>query len=323
MELNSDNDIYNVDLNENNTDTNDTITDSKKEITINRTNYKKHKKYCNNCGKYGHYFRECKDAITSYGIICFKLTPYPLKKNQKLETKHIKYLAIRRRNTLSYVEFIRGKYKYADIKFIKTLFERMTIQEREDILTETFDELWNKLWINNKFKNIKKSEFNKSKKKYLELKAGVSVNSKYISIKSLMGDTESKYTEPEWTFPKGRRNIHENDLDCAQREFQEEASLNSKDYEVFSGLGVFPEFHIGTNTIQYRTIYYLARCISDIELRIDPNNMSQLGEVSAIGWFTFDEIYNKMLRKYPEIDDTKRCITEIHNKILTDFNPTL
>ncbi len=323
MDQNPDNDLKRMDID-------NTIPEkvgddtSIRQSSPNHNNYKRKKeKYCNNCGKFGHYFRECRDPITSYGIICFKITPYPLKKNQRLESNNIKYLAIRRRNTLSYVEFVRGKYKYTDIKFIKILFERMTIQEREDILTETFDELWNKLWINNKFKNIKKSEFNKSKKKYLELKAGVSVNSKYISIKSLMGDTESKYTEPEWTFPKGRRNIHENDLDCAQREFQEEASLNSKDYEVFSGLGVFPEFHIGTNTIQYRTIYYLARCISDIELRIDPNNMSQLGEVSAIGWFTFDEIYNKMLRKYPEIDDTKRCITEIHNKILTDFNPTL
>ena len=39
--------------------------------------YKK-RRYCNNCGKYGHYFRECKYPITSYGIICIQITPFPL-----------------------------------------------------------------------------------------------------------------------------------------------------------------------------------------------------------------------------------------------------
>jgi len=323
MEQNSDNDdIYDVDLNENNMDTNDTITENIKETPTNKANYKKNKKYCNNCGKYGHYFRECKDAITSYGIICFKLTPYPLNKNQKLETKHIKYLAIRRRNTLSYVEFIRGKYKFADIKFIKTLFERMTIQEREDILTTDFDELWNKLWINHRFKKTNKPEFTRSKKKFLDLKAGVSVNAKYISIELLMKNTISKYIEPEWTFPKGRRNCYEDDLNCAKREFQEEANLTEHDYSVVDTEPV-PERHCGTNNIWYRTIYYLALCTTDTELQINPENPAQSGEVSAIGWFSFEELYNNLLRDYPEVDDTKRCINEIHNKILQEFNENL
>ena len=47
---------------------NDTTT-----IVYNKPHYKKNQKYCNNCGKFGHYFRECKCPITSYGIICFKI----------------------------------------------------------------------------------------------------------------------------------------------------------------------------------------------------------------------------------------------------------
>ena len=27
--------------------------------------------YCNNCGKQGHQYHQCKLPITSYGIICF------------------------------------------------------------------------------------------------------------------------------------------------------------------------------------------------------------------------------------------------------------
>jgi 8-oxo-dGTP pyrophosphatase MutT (NUDIX family) len=37
--------------------------------------------------------------------------------------------------------------------------------------------------------------------------------------------TANNFLEPEWSFPKGRRKIKENDLDCAVREFCEETQL--------------------------------------------------------------------------------------------------
>ena len=34
---------------------------------------KRKKVYCNNCGKFGHYYRQCLEPIISYGIIGFCL----------------------------------------------------------------------------------------------------------------------------------------------------------------------------------------------------------------------------------------------------------
>ena len=30
------------------------------------------KVYCSNCGKQGHLYKQCQDAVTSYGIILYK-----------------------------------------------------------------------------------------------------------------------------------------------------------------------------------------------------------------------------------------------------------
>ena len=55
--------------------------------------------YCCNCGKTGHVYRKCMSPIMSLGIILVKL-----------ENDVIKYLLIQRRDTLGFVEFMRGKY---------------------------------------------------------------------------------------------------------------------------------------------------------------------------------------------------------------------
>ena len=62
--------------------------------------------FCNNCGKNGHVFHQCKQPITSIGIIAFRY------KNNKRE-----YLMIRRKDSLGFVDFMRGKYPLNNITF--------------------------------------------------------------------------------------------------------------------------------------------------------------------------------------------------------------
>jgi hypothetical protein len=78
---------------------------------------------CNNCGKQGHLFHQCKLPITSYGIILFR----------NIEDK-IEFLMIRRKDSFGYIDFIRGKYTLNNIDHIQGIINEMSIQEKKNIL---------------------------------------------------------------------------------------------------------------------------------------------------------------------------------------------
>ena len=101
---------------------------------MNNKNYQ----FCNNCGKMGHVFHACKKPITSSGIACFK----------KDMQGNLEYLLICRKDTLGYVDFIRGKYPLYNVTYIQNLINEMTIEEKNKILTREFKYLWNELWGN-------------------------------------------------------------------------------------------------------------------------------------------------------------------------------
>ena len=46
----------------------------------------------------------------------------------------------------------------------------------------------------------------------------------------------TSWDEPEWGFPKGRRNFNETDLNCALREFNEETGINMKSIKLLEKL---------------------------------------------------------------------------------------
>ena len=87
--------------------------------------------YCNNCGKNGHLYHQCKLPITSIGIVAFRVY------NNKPE-----FLMIRRKDTLGHVDFMRGKYSINNKEYILNMLNQMTIQEKKNIRTQDFDTLW-------------------------------------------------------------------------------------------------------------------------------------------------------------------------------------
>jgi len=94
-----------------------------------------HNHFCNNCGKLGHSYNQCAKPITSLGIIAF---------NKSMDS--LKYLLICRKDSLGYVEFMRGKYPLYNCDYIQNIINEMTIQEKVNLLTKEFDVLWKELW---------------------------------------------------------------------------------------------------------------------------------------------------------------------------------
>ena len=239
--------------------------------------YKEHK-LCINCNKYGHTCKHCHQPITSFGVIVFKK-----------ENSILKYLMICRKDTFNYVEFLRGRYEIEDINYLGSLFEGMTISERELIISEDFDFLWNKLWLKKSQERFNKEYYN-SKKKFNILKDK-------SFLKKLNSSVSLLWTEPEWGFPKGRRNLGESDKNCAIREFEEETGFKSKNYTILEDVKPIKEIFFGTNSNKYKHVYYIGMSQYYEEPSIDPCNFLQVSEISSIKWFSLDECL-KRIRHY-------------------------
>ena len=254
---------------------------------------------CNNCGKHGHLFHNCKMPITSYGIILFRSS-----------SRGIEYLMLRRKDSFGYIDFIRGKYSPYNIPQIQSIVNEMSISEKQMILQNSFETLWKCMWVeltNNQYKN----EEIMSCKKFETITNGVIINDTIITLKDIVDKSETKWNETEWEFPKGRRNHNEKDLECSLREFEEETGLMKQNLTIIENVLPFEEIFIGTNHKSYKHKYFLAY-INDFK---DELNSYQKSEVSKLEWKTIDECLES-IRPYNL--EKKKLIINI-NKVLEEY----
>jgi len=249
--------------------------------------------------------------LNSYGIICFnieqsldvtvnKLNSYLFNKYLIVNTfnynnlnnislfkyyyNSIKILMIRRRHSLNYVQFIRGKYDLNNKENLNKLFQLMTIDENDLISNNSFDFLWKELWKNNSENDNYKREYITSEKKFNILKLRSFYN---LLLK------KSIYQEPEWEFPKGKKNFNEDNLSCAKREFIEETNIDINKLNIFQNISCIEEKYKGTNNRFYKHIYYIATPQEPFEL----NPIEHIYEVGDIQWLSITESLNK-IRQY-------------------------
>lgn len=261
---------------------------------------------CLNCGFYGHTIKSCNYPITSYGIICY------CKINNE-----IKYLMIQRKDSLCYIEFIRGKYKMNDINYICKLFKFITNKEKRKILNSDFDTLWKDLWKEYDINKFKK-EYLQSKRKFDKIKNGFEHNDKLIDFNYIINSSQNNstiYNQTEWEFPKGRRNLNEHNIKCAIREFEEESGLSKNRIKLINNKS-YEEIYIAVNKTRYRHIYYIAKCndITSEDILFNPKNKIQIKEVKDVKWLNYDNVINNIRNIYIERIELFKRVNKIINK---------
>ena len=327
-------------INDNNTlndDTNDTLhsnTFVNQEYTFN-INYNDNTKkkspskskykniYCVNCGEKGHVVKDCHGPITSFGIIAFKIVENEndelLDKNLELKDilsysksnsdnqsyPKIKFLMIQRKDTMGFTDFVRGKYPEDANEYNKVLpifLNEMTEKEKQSLLTKSFDDIWKELWVNHDSKCFR-NEYDFAYKKFSKL-----------DIPNLINQSKTCFKYTEFGFPKGRRNMKETNIACAEREFYEETGYNKNCYDFIKNYPTIHEEFVGTNGVRYRHIYYLVKIKKDVPPpKIDYKNKIQTGEVQNIGWFSYDECMS-LIRHYDIAK--KQVIKNVYNNLL-------
>ena len=254
---------------------------------------------CANCGYIGHTFRDCHAPVMSYGIIAIKFLH---------GVAH--YLLVRRRDSICYVEFMRGKYKLTEPDYITLLINGMTADERRRLLSGNFEDLWESLWNSQNTRQYR-NECEVARRMFDAIKNTGDVHGRLLV--QYVDNATAVWTEPEWGFPKGRRAVRESTLACALREFNEETGLHESILHIVEDEPTQVEEYTGSNGIRYKQIYYVGSCVPSSVAALQPSNRVMSREIGDISWLPFAEAYEKIRTTNPE----KRTVLQnIENRIL-------
>jgi 8-oxo-dGTP pyrophosphatase MutT (NUDIX family) len=250
--------------------------------------------YCTNCGEHGHITKQCLQPITSYGAIVFRIrggwnqaeslvnSDTAINGMESIPSSNIEYLLIQRRDSLGYIDILRGKYKLGDTEYIKQQVRGMTREERHKILNLPFNVLWEQLWgpITDGA-NPYRQEKETSSQKLEALRAN--------DLKTIIDSCEQTWATPEWGFPKGRRDIHESEYMCALREMKEETGLTEADVIPIKNLDTIRETFFGSNRVQYCHKYFIFYVPKEKEIVFDPTNRHMSQEIGDLRWCSVEE----------------------------------
>lgn len=292
---------------------------------------------CANCGGHGHTYKTCGHPIISFGVICYTMCsdassvlPYP------------RYLMVQRKDSMCYVEFVRGKYSLSNLGYLVTMFKSMTEAEKRGIIASPFDQIWNDMWCKapgsagNENSHSYNREFKDASEKFQVLSTGfirshsmpaadlpedgqelACQHDAFINMQYLVDRAHQSLKETEWGFPKGRRNINEDDYNCAFREFCEETGMGDGDITARSEIRPLEEVFVGSNRIRYKHIYYTAVHQPDRSatsaVMFDPTNKVQSKEIKDVRWLSYSECQDKI----PGCNNERKELLHRLDRILT------
>jgi len=231
------------------------------------------------------------EPITSFGIILVQILGLTKEEFTRrlqddtaitgLETADFRFLMIRRKDSLGYIELLRGKYETNNREYILTLVEQTSMAERERLKTMDFPTLWEELWCGPVSKPYR-HEFEPARAKFETIRSSF--------LGEVLEKATSRWHEPEWGFPKGRRGPGESELRCAMREFHEETRFPMENVLLCRNMVPLEESFFGSNKVHYRHKYYIALCFDPtVEPIFRQGDTVMAREIGDIRWFTLQE----------------------------------
>ena len=252
---------------------------------------------CTNCGGNGHVFRQCIAPVTSYGVIMVRPQKgfdiiESLKTNGSLvtgmENQNLEFLLIQRRDSLGFIELMRGRYRVTDIDYIRLHIGGITQEEREKYRTGPFEKLWNGMWGLD-HSHLYKNEYETAKAKWEQIHKGVvDLSGVKWTIEDIIASAPEPPLTPEWGFPKGRRDCQESDYVCAMREMFEETGVKESEVIPISNLEPLVEAFLGSNHVHYCHKYYLVWVSPETKIEFNPENDHMRKEIGDLKWFSLD-----------------------------------
>ena len=238
------------------------------------------------------------NVVSSFGVICHRI-----KIDFESRIVYPEFLLVQRRDSIAFVEFVRGKYGLDDHAYIGSLVDSMTQDEQQKVATLSFDALWRNVWGCRRPSARSNTEYTSSSKTHSDLCAQHGG-----TLANLISQATTCAPEREWGFPKGRKSGAESDLACARREFEEETGLNSSCVHMYD-MPPYEEMFEGGNGVLYRHVYFLMRMV---DMRGGPVHHPRSGsvqaqEVRAVEWFDYANMCKKLHNHPTRIAITTRA----------------
>lgn len=210
------------------------------------------------------------NVITSYGIACVR---------KNFDNGNYEVLMIKKKNTYSFTDFVRGTYdpyKDYDLEYI---FDNMTITEKSIIQSKSYHTIWMYWNGAEPTKSSERSTYNRGIRKFEKLCERN--NTDFILDKLIQRNTHASLI---WEIPKGRLDKKETPLAAAMREFKEETGVHENNLKIISETPV--EYSFTDCNAKYRYIYFIAVPVSAKTPSYDITNQHMLKELSELKYLS-------------------------------------
>lgn len=222
---------------------------------------------------------------------------------------------VKRRVSIQFNEFSRGKFSHHSNDQIRALFNGMTVQEKNIILTFDFSQIWRHVWLHD-LDEMGISDLGDSKSTRSFAKMYESHERSFHKLTAgagrqrIMALIEESTTAGDtcWGLPKGHVNADETDADAAIRELEEEAGVSRDKIMVHSARPLLSYQYPGYQNTIYQRDFFVGYTTAHVADGVSFRNKAQIKEIADAKWFSLSDL-DGIICEYSNLKEiVKRCL---------------